>query len=230
MKSKKNLLLMALVALIALFFLFDLGRFFNLAFIKEQQSSFADLYSQRPAMVIATYFVMYVLITALSLPGAVIMTLAGGAIFGLVWGTVVVSFASTIGATLAMLAARYLLRDSIEGRFGKKLDEVNKGIEKEGGFYLFTLRLVPLIPFFVLNLLMGLTKMKTWTYFWVSQLGMFAGTVAYVNAGTEIARIDSLRSILSPGLLGSFVLLGLLPLLIKKVLDYVKAAGRVSPV
>ena len=222
MKSKKNLLLMALVALIALFFLFDLGRFFNLAFIKEQQSSFADLYSQRPAMVIATYFVMYVLITALSLPGAVIMTLAGGAIFGLVWGTVVVSFASTIGATLAMLAARYLLRDSIEGRFGKKLDEVNKGIEKEGGFYLFTLRLVPLIPFFVLNLLMGLTKMKTWTYFWVSQLGMFAGTVAYVNAGTEIARIDSLRSILSPGLLGSFVLLGLLPLLIKKVLDYVK--------
>ena len=222
MKSKKNLVLVALLILIALFFVFDLGRFFSLSFIKEQQGNFSALYEQSPVMVTAAFFAVYVLITALSLPGAAIMTLAGGASFGLVWGTVVVSFASTIGATLAMLAARYLLRDSIEGRFGKKLDEVNKGIEKEGGFYLFTLRLVPLIPFFALNLLMGLTKMKTWTYFWVSQLGMFAGTVAYVNAGTEIAKITSLRSILSPGLLGSFVLLGLLPLVIKKVLDYVK--------
>lgn len=222
MKSKKTLILVVLVVLIALFFVFDLGRFFSLAFIKEQQGNFSALYEQRPVMVTAAFFAVYVLITTLSLPGAAIMTLAGGASFGLVWGTVVVSFASTIGATLAMLAARYLLRDSIEGRFGKKLDEVNKGIEKEGGFYLFTLRLVPLIPFFALNLLMGLTKMKTWTYFWVSQLGMFAGTVAYVNAGTEIAKIDSLRSILSPGLLGSFVLLGLLPLVIKKVLDYFK--------
>ncbi|HOZ63343.1 MAG TPA: FAD-dependent oxidoreductase [Burkholderiaceae bacterium] len=222
MKSKKTLVLLVLLILIALFFVFDLGRFFSLAFIKEQQGNFSAVYEQRPALVTAAFFAVYVLITALSLPGAAIMTLAGGASFGLVWGTVVVSFASTIGATLAMLAARYLLRDSIEGRFGKKLDEVNKGIEKEGGFYLFTLRLVPLIPFFALNLLMGLTKMKTWTYFWVSQLGMFAGTVAYVNAGTEIAKITSLRSILSPGLLGSFVLLGLLPLVIKKMLDYVK--------
>ncbi|MFM2274165.1 MAG: Mercuric reductase [Pseudomonadota bacterium] len=222
MKSKKNLFLVVLLVLIALFFVFDLGRFFSLSFIKEQQGNFSALYEQRPVMVTAAFFAVYVLITSLSLPGAAIMTLAGGASFGLVWGTVVVSFASTIGATLAMLAARYLLRDSIEGRFGKKLDEVNKGIEKEGGFYLFTLRLVPLIPFFALNLLMGLTKMKTWTYFWVSQLGMFAGTVAYVNAGTEIAKITSLRSILSPGLLGSFVLLGLLPLVTKKVLDYVK--------
>ncbi len=222
MKSKKTLVLLVLLILIAIFFVFDLGRFFSLAFIKEQQGNFSAVYEQRPALVTAAFFAVYVLITALSLPGAAIMTLAGGASFGLVWGTVVVSFASTIGATLAMLAARYLLRDSIEGRFGKKLDEVNKGIEKEGGFYLFTLRLVPLIPFFALNLLMGLTKMKTWTYFWVSQLGMFAGTVAYVNAGTEIAKITSLRSILSPGLLGSFVLLGLLPLVIKKMLDYVK--------
>jgi len=222
MKSKKTLVLLVLLILIAIFFVFDLGRFFSLAFIKEQQGNFSAVYEQRPALVTAAFFAVYVLITALSLPGAAIMTLAGGASFGLVWGTVVVSFASTIGATLAMLAARYLLRDSIEGRFGKRLDEVNKGIEKEGGFYLFTLRLVPLIPFFALNLLMGLTKMKTWTYFWVSQLGMFAGTVAYVNAGTEIAKITSLRSILSPGLLGSFVLLGLLPLVIKKMLDYVK--------
>ncbi len=222
MSSRKIVVLVAFAGLIALFFAFDVGRFFSLAFIKEQQSAFAALYEQRPVMVTAVFVAIYVLITALSLPGAAIMTLAGGASFGLVWGTIVVSFASTLGATLAMLAARYLLRDSIESRFGQKLAEVNKGIEKEGALYLFTLRLVPLIPFFALNLLMGLTKMKTWTFFWVSQLGMFAGTVAYVNAGTEIAKITSLRSILSPGLLGSFVLLGLLPLVIKKVLDYVK--------
>ena len=222
MSSRKIVVLVAFAGLIALFFAFDVGRFFSLAFIKEQQSAFAALYEQRPVMVTAVFVAIYVLITALSLPGAAIMTLAGGASFGLVWGTIVVSFASTLGATLAMLAARYLLRDSIESRFGQKLAEVNKGIEKEGALYLFTLRLVPLIPFFALNLLMGLTKMKTWTFFWVSQLGMFAGTVAYVNAGTEIAKITTLRSILSPGLLGSFVLLGLLPLVIKKVLDYVK--------
>ena len=222
MKTNKSIALVALVALIALFFMFDLGRYFSLAFIKEQQSNFAALYDARPVFITIVFFAVYVLITALSLPGAAIMTLAAGASFGLVWGTIVVSAASTLGATFAMLAARYLLRDSIESRFGTKLNEVNKGIEKEGGLYLFTLRLVPLIPFFALNLLMGLTKMKTWTFFWVSQLGMFAGTVAYVNAGTEIAKITSLRSILSPGLLGSFVLLGLLPLVIKKVMDAFK--------
>jgi pyruvate/2-oxoglutarate dehydrogenase complex dihydrolipoamide dehydrogenase (E3) component/uncharacterized membrane protein YdjX (TVP38/TMEM64 family) len=222
MKNKKLLILVALLVLITLFFAFNLGRFFSLTFIKEQQSSFAALYDERPVFVTVVFFAIYVAITALSLPGAAIMTLAAGASFGLIWGTVVVSVASTLGATLAMLAARYLLRDSIQNRFGKKLAEVNKGIEKEGGLYLFTLRLVPLIPFFALNLLMGLTKMKTWTFFWVSQVGMFAGTVAYVNAGTEIAKIDSLRSILSPGLIGSFVLLGLLPLVIKKVLDFFK--------
>ena len=222
MKNKKIVILTALLIAFALFFVLDLGRYFSLEFIKAQQTSFAAAYAERPIAVTLIFFAVYVLITALSLPGAAIMTLAGGASFGLVWGTVVVSFASTLGATLAMLAARYLLRESIEKRFGSKLAEVNKGIEKEGGLYLFTLRLVPLIPFFALNLLMGLTKMKTWTFFWVSQLGMFAGTVAYVNAGTEIAKITSLRSILSPGLIGSFVLLGLLPLVIKKILDYVK--------
>ena len=222
MKNKKILILMAFIVLIALFFALNLGRFFSLDFIKAQQASFGAVYGEKPVLVTLVFFAVYVLITALSLPGAAIMTLAAGASFGLVWGTVVVSIASTLGATLAMLAARYLLRDSIEKRFGPKLAEVNKGIEKEGGLYLFTLRLVPLIPFFALNLLMGLTKMKTWTFFWVSELGMFAGTVAYVNAGTEIAKITSLRSVLSPGLIGSFVLLGLLPLVVKKVLDYFK--------
>ena len=220
MKNKKILILMAFIAVIALFIALDVGRFFSLAFIKAQQASFAALYDERPVAVTLIFFAVYVLITALSLPGAAIMTLAAGASFGLVWGTFVVSIASTLGATLAMLAARYLLRDAIEKRFGPKLAEVNKGIEKEGGLYLFTLRLVPLIPFFALNLLMGLTQIKTWTFFWISELGMLAGTLAYVNAGTELAKITSLRSVLSPGLIGSFVLLGLLPLVVKKVMDY----------
>ncbi len=222
MNTKKLFILLAVIAAAIAFFVFDLGRFFSLAYIKESQQSFSTLYNERPVFITAVFFAIYVAITALSLPGAAIMTLAAGASFGLVWGTVVVSFASTLGATCAMLISRYVLRDSIEKRFGAKLADVNKGMEKEGAFYLFTLRLIPLIPFFMLNVLMGLTKMKTLTFFWVSQLGMLAGTVAYVNAGTEIAKIDSLRSILSPGLIGSFVLLGLFPLLMKKVLDILK--------
>ena len=223
MNSRKLAVAVLLLAGVAAFFIFDLGRYFSLAFVKESQNSFAALYDQRPVMVTAVFFAVYVAVTALSLPGAAIMTLAAGAGFGLVFGTVLVSFASTIGATLAMLAARYMLRDSIQKRFGQRLAEVNKGIEKEGAFYLFTLRLIPVVPFFALNLLMGLSRMKTWTFFWVSQVGMFAGTVAFVNAGTQIAKIDSLRSILSPGLIGSFVLLGLLPLVVKRVLDFFKS-------
>jgi pyruvate/2-oxoglutarate dehydrogenase complex dihydrolipoamide dehydrogenase (E3) component/uncharacterized membrane protein YdjX (TVP38/TMEM64 family) len=222
MNKTKLLLLVALLAGVAAFFALDLGRYFSLTFVKESQAAFGALYAERPWTVTAVYFVVYVVITALSLPGAAIMTLAGGASFGLVWGTVVVSFASTLGATLAMLAARYLFQDGIQQRFGRKLAEVNARLDKEGAFYLFTLRLLPVIPFFMLNLLMGLTRMKAWTFFWVSQVGMFAGTVAYVNAGTQIAKIDSLRGILSPALLGSFVALGLLPLAVKKLLDMVK--------
>jgi len=222
MNKTKLLLLLALLAGVAAFFALDLGRYFSLAFVKESQAAFSALYVERPWTVTAIYFVVYVAITALSLPGAAIMTLAGGASFGLVWGTVVVSFASTLGATLAMLAARYLFQDSIQQRFGRKLAEVNARLDKEGAFYLFTLRLLPVIPFFALNLLMGLTRMKAWTFFWVSQVGMFAGTVAYVNAGTQLAKIDSLRGILSPALLGSFVALGLLPLAVKKLLDMAK--------
>ena len=223
MKNKKIWLLIALLVLVLLFFAFDLGRFFSLAFIKQQQASLAAQYAAAPGLVIGAFFLIYVAVTALSLPGAAIMTLAGGAIFGLVLGTVIVSFASSVGATLSMLAARYLLRDTVQGKFGTRLTDINKGVEKEGGFYLFTLRLVPLFPFFAVNLLMGLTKMKTWTFYWVSQLGMLAGTLAYVNAGTEIGKIESLKSILSPGLIGSFVLLGLFPLIAKKIVDIVKA-------
>ena len=220
--SRKLLIAILLLAGIAAFFALDLGRYFSLAFVKESQASLTALFKQRPVLVILVFFAVYVAVTALSLPGAAIMTLAGGASFGLVWGTVVVSFASTVGATLAMLAARYLFRDAIQARFGRRLDEMNRGFKKEGVFYLFTLRLIPLVPFFVLNLLMGLTRIRIWSYFWVSQLGMLAGTVAYVNAGTQIAKIDSLQSVLSPGLIGSFVLLGLLPLGINQVLGFVR--------
>ncbi len=174
---KKVLILVVIVAAVLAFFLFDLGRYFSLDFVKQSQSRFGQLFAQNPVLVTAAYFIAYVVITALSLPGAAIMTLAAGAAFGMVLGTVVVSFASTIGATLAMLVSRHVLRDTIESRFGRRLGEINKGIEREGAFYLFTLRLIPAIPFFVLNLLMGLTRMKTWTYFWVSQIGMLAGTV-----------------------------------------------------
>jgi pyruvate/2-oxoglutarate dehydrogenase complex dihydrolipoamide dehydrogenase (E3) component/uncharacterized membrane protein YdjX (TVP38/TMEM64 family) len=221
--NAKKLIPLTLLALgIAAFFAFGLGQYVSLDYIKHSQARFVSLYAQQPVLVTAVYFGVYVAVTALSLPGAVILTLAGGAIFGLVWGTVVVSFASTVGATMAMLAARTILRDSIEQRFGKRLAELNKGVEREGPFYLFTLRLIPAMPFFVLNLLMGLTRMKTLTYFWVSQLGMLAGTIVYVYAGTELGKVDSLGSVASPGLIGAFVLLGLFPLLTKKTLDAVR--------
>ena len=222
MDKKKVLILLALVLALIAFFSFDLPRFFSLASIKESQQTFDSLYRAKPVLVTLVFFSIYVVITALCMPGAAILMLVAGASFGLAWGTMVVSLASTLGATLTMLLGRYVFQSSIEKRFSAKLADVNRGIESEGAFYLFTLRMLPLIPFFALNLLMGLTKMKTWTFFWVSQLGMLAGTVAYVNAGTEIAKIDSLAAILSPGLLASFVLLGLLPLVFKKILDALK--------
>ena len=222
MSRKKLLLIAAVVALVVLFFGFDLGRFLSLDYIKQQQGAFAALYAAQPAVVIGAYFAIYVAVTALSLPGATIMTLAGGAIFGVLVGTLIVSFASSIGATLAFLVSRYALRDSVQSKFGSRLAEINKGIEKDGAFYLFTLRLVPLIPFFVINLVMGLTRLKTRTFYWVSQVGMLAGTVVYVNAGTQLSRVDSLRGILSPGLIGSFVLLGVFPIIAKKIVEAVQ--------
>ena len=223
MNKNKLALVVALAALIVAFFVFDLGRFFSLQYLKDSQAGFAALFAQRPATVIGVFFAIYVALTALSFPGAAVMTLAAGAIFGLVMGTVIVSFASSIGATLAFLAARFVLRDSVQARLGARLAEIDKGVAKEGAFYLFTLRLVPLVPFFVINLLMGLTAMKTRTFYWVSQLGMLLGTIVYVNAGTQLAKIDSLKGILSPGLVGSFVLLGVFPLIAKKILDAIRA-------
>jgi pyruvate/2-oxoglutarate dehydrogenase complex dihydrolipoamide dehydrogenase (E3) component/uncharacterized membrane protein YdjX (TVP38/TMEM64 family) len=223
MTRSRVLLLLALLAGVALFFALDLQRFLTLDYLKAAQGEFATLYAERPLTVIGAYFAIYVAVTALSLPGALIMTLAGGAIFGLWVGTLVVSFASSIGATLAMLAARYLLRDSVKRRFGARLAEIDRGVQRDGAFYLFTLRLVPALPFFAINLLMGLTAMKARSFYVVSQLGMLAGTLVYVNAGTQLAQITSLQGILSPGLIGSFVLLGLFPLVAKKIVDAVKA-------
>ncbi len=222
MDKKKITIALFFVVAVSVFLVFDLGRFFSLSYLKQSQAGFAALYDQKPALVIGAFFAIYVAVTALSFPGAAVLTLAGGAIFGLAVGLIVVSFASTIGATLAFLVSRFVLRDSIQAKFGNRLADINKGIEKEGAFYLFTLRLVPLVPFFVVNLLMGLTKMKAFTFAWVSQLGMLLGTAVYVNAGTQLAKIDSLKGILSPGLLGSFVLLGLFPLIAKKIIDTIK--------
>ena len=219
---RKILLLLVVLLGIVAFFAFGLDRYFSLAFLKESQASLAALREQQPLQLALGYFLVYVAVTALSLPGATIVTLAGGAIFGLGWGLLIVSFASSIGATLAFLTARFLLRDSVQARFGQRLAEMDQGIQKDGAFYLFTLRLIPVVPFFVINLLMGLTQMKAWTFYWVSQIGMLAGTAVYVNAGTQLGQLESLQGILSPGLLGSFVLLGLFPLIARRIVETVQ--------
>jgi pyruvate/2-oxoglutarate dehydrogenase complex dihydrolipoamide dehydrogenase (E3) component/uncharacterized membrane protein YdjX (TVP38/TMEM64 family) len=229
MSRSKLILILTALGLLAAFFVFDGGQYLSLAYLKSRQAELAALYESHPWKVAGVFFAVYVLVTALSLPGAVIMTLAAGAIFGLATGTLLVSFASSLGATLAFLASRYVLRDTVQARFGTRLADINKGVEKEGAFYLFTLRLVPLVPFFVINLLMGLTRMKASIFYLVSQLGMLAGTVVYVNAGTQLARIDSLRGILSPALLGSFVLLGVFPLVAKKIIDTLKQRKVYAP-
>jgi uncharacterized membrane protein YdjX (TVP38/TMEM64 family) len=207
---------------VAAFFYWDLGAYLTLDFIKASQQRFSALYESHQIVVIGSYMAVYILVTALSLPGAVVLTLAGGAFFGLLVGTAVVSVASTIGATLACLVARTLLRDWVQSRFGGKLQTFNEGMRREGGFYLFTLRLIPVFPFFVINLVMGLTAMRLTTFIWVSQLGMLPGTIVFVNAGKELAKIDSLSGILSPTLIGSFVLLGLFPITVKKLMQYLR--------
>jgi uncharacterized membrane protein YdjX (TVP38/TMEM64 family) len=222
MKSSRLLLLLLIVFAIGAFFYFDLQQFLTLDMLKSKQAELLDTWSTHPVRVTAIFGLIYIAVTGLSLPGAVILTLAGGAIFGLLWGTVIVSFASTIGATLAFLAARFLFRDSVMNRFGDRLTTINQGIAKEGAFYLFSLRLVPLFPFFIINLVMGLTTIKTTTFYWVSQLGMLAGTIVYVYAGTQLGKIDSLADIVSPGLLAAFVMLGIFTLLAKTLVNRIK--------
>ncbi len=217
MKLKKIVILIVIVGLVVAVKVFHLDQYLTLSYLKGSLDKFKTLYENHRLMVIAGYFVIYVLTTSLSLPGASPLGIAGGALFGFWTATVVVSFASSIGATLACFVSRFLLRDWIQNKFSDKIAKVNEGIEKEGAFYLFTLRLIPVFPFWMINLVMGLTKMSLIKFYWVSQIGMLPGTMVFVNAGKELAKIDSLRGILSPSLIISFTLLGIFPIAVKKL-------------
>ena len=220
---KKAILIVIIIGAIAAFRVFHLGDYLTLSYLREARNSFAGLYAERPVLVIVIYVVVYIVVTSLSLPGAAVMTLAGGAFLGLFTGTIAVSFASTAGATIACFVSRFILRDWVQSKFGDKLIAVNEGIEREGAFYLFTLRLIPVFPFWLINLVMGLTKMPLKTFYWVSQAGMLPGTIVYVNAGRELAKVNSLSDILSPGLVLSFTALGLFPIAAKKLLAIYRA-------
>jgi uncharacterized membrane protein YdjX (TVP38/TMEM64 family) len=212
---KKLAVLALIAAAITAWFYLDLGSYLQFDTLKQRVGELRAWYTDNPALAGLLYFVMYVAVTALSVPGAAVMTLAGGALFGFWYALLLVSFASSIGATLAFLVSRLLLRDWVQGKFGRQLRAFNAGFAKDGAFYLFSLRLVPIFPFFVINLLMGLLPIRTWRYYWVSQLGMFPATAAYVNAGTRLGELDSAAGIISPALLLSFVLLAMFPLLAK---------------
>jgi uncharacterized membrane protein YdjX (TVP38/TMEM64 family) len=219
---KKAILALVLIGAIAAYFAFDLGQYLSLENFKASQAEIVAAKDANPALYIAGFFLLYVAVTGLSIPGAAIMSLVAGALFGVVIGTLIVSFASTIGATLAFLSSRYLLRDWVQGKFGERLRAVDDGLEKDGAFYLFTLRLIPVFPFFVINLLMGLTRIKTGTFFWVSQIGMLPATIVFVNAGTQISRIESTAGLLSPTLIASFVALAFFPWAAKAIVAIVK--------
>ncbi len=222
--SLQKLVVLALIAsAIITFFAFDLSQYLSFSYLKENQLLLNNYYQANPVAASLGFFILYVISVALSVPGATLLTLMGGAVFGFVWGLILISFASTIGATLAFLASRFLLRDSVQNRFGSHLERINAGVEKEGAFYLFTLRLVPAFPFFMINLVMALTPIKTRTFYWVSQLGMLAGTAVYVNAGTQLGQLESVSGILSLPLIISFTLLGIFPLIAKKILTLLKA-------
>ncbi|HEX9922702.1 MAG TPA: FAD-dependent oxidoreductase, partial [Anaerolineae bacterium] len=219
---RKYFIAAVVVVAVSAYWIFDVHQYLSLEGIKAAQAQLDSWRSGSPFLAGLSFFALYIAVTSLSLPGAAVLTLAAGAFFGLLWGVVIVSFASTIGATLAFLVARFILRDSVQSRFGNRLQAINRGIEQEGAFYLFTLRLVPIVPFFIINLLMGLTPIRTWTFYWISQVGMLAGTIVYVNAGTQLVRIDSLSGILSPALMISFAVLGLFPLIGKKSVAWLK--------
>ena len=216
---KKAVIVGVLVILVVVFFQFDLGQYLTLDYIKSQQQNIDQFYAENRLLTLIGFFLLYVVITGASLPGAAVLTLVAGGIFGLLTGLILVSFASTIGASIAFLVSRYLFRDTVQNRFGPSLKAINDGIEKDGAFYLFALRLVPAFPFFVINLVMGLTTLRLWTFFWVSQLGMLAGTVVYVNAGTQLAQVESASGIFSGEIIFSFVLLAMLPFIGRKVVN-----------
>ncbi len=223
MLNKKLFLgIILLLLFLSIIFIFDFIEYFTLSSIQNSRELINSFYSENPIKTIILFFVIYLIITATSIPGAAVMTILAGALFGLILGTVIVSFASTIGATLAMLASRYLFNNYVHKKLPKVCKKVDKKIEEEGNFYLFSLRLIPLFPFFIINLAMGLTKIKAWNFFWVSQLGMLAGTIVYVNAGNELWKLTSVSGILSPSLIFAFVLLGLFPIVAKKFVEFTK--------
>ena len=218
---KKVILALVLLGALVAYFVFDLGQILSLENFKASQADIVAAKDANPVLYISGFFLLYVAVTGLSIPGAAIMTLIAGALFGVLIGTIIVSFASTLGATLAFLSARFVLRDWVQGKFGERLRAIDEGLEKDGAFYLFTLRLIPVFPFFVINLLMGLTRIKTRTFFWVSQLGMLPATIVFVNAGTQISRIESTAGLLSPTLIASFVALALFPWAAKAIVALV---------
>ncbi|OOF21155.1 dihydrolipoyl dehydrogenase [Salinivibrio proteolyticus] len=226
MPVKKILLGLVVVALVTLWFSLDLSQWLTLENAKAQQVALNDYIIENATIASLVFFVGYVVMTALSLPGAAVASLLGAALFGFWWALVLVSFASSIGATLAFLVSRFMLRDWVQAKFGNKLDTINRGIEKDGSLYLLTLRLIPIFPFFLINLVMGLTPFKTRTFYWVSQLGMLPGTAVYVNAGTQLAQIDALGDVVSPSVLGSLALLGIFPLLAKWVMAWITRRKR----
>ena len=222
MNKKKIIIVTLFITLVTLFFVFDFDEYFNLAYVKSQQEIINDYYSLNPVKTGLIFFISYVLITGVSLPGAGIMTLAGGTIFGFIWGTILVSFGSVFGATIAFLITRYIFHDYVQENFGKYLKPINHGIKKEGDLYLFTIRIVPIFPFFIVNILMALTPIKTLNFSLVSQIAMLIPTMVFVNAGTQLAHITSPRDVLSPELIVSFVLLGFFPYIGKRILSIIK--------
>ena len=232
-RGKKIILFLVIAGLAGAFFLFDLNRYFSLVSLKNELDTFRAFYENNKAMTMMLYMLIYIVMAGLSLPGATIMTLAGGAVFGTLTGTILVSFASTAGASIAFLLTRYIFRDFVEKKFSEKLAVINRGIKRQGGFYLFALRLVPIFPFFMINIIMGLTSMRTIVFFLISQVGMLPGTIVYVNAGTMLGRLNSVSGILSPGFILSFALLGVLPFIAKRFISWMgrsKAfSGYVKP-
>tara|TARA_R110002153_G_scaffold68547_8_gene182024 strand:+ start:6621 stop:8762 length:2142 start_codon:yes stop_codon:yes gene_type:complete len=222
MNFKRGILLVSIILLIAAFFIFDIGQYLTLESLKANQQELAEYIASNWLQAFIVYFLIYVTATALSLPGAIILTLGAGALFGLGFGLLLASFASTIGATLAFLVSRFLLRDWVKSTFSERIKAIDKGVEKDGPFYLLSLRLVPIFPFFVINLVMGVTSIKTVTYYLVSQVGMLIGTAVYVNAGTQLAEIEAVSDIASKELILSFVLLGIFPIIAKLILNFIK--------
>jgi len=227
-QTKRLVLVVALLCVIAALWILVPERYLSFVYLKSQQAQLSAMFVSDPWQTAGVFFLLYVVTVALSLPWATLLGLAAGAIFGLLWGTVLVSFASTLGATLAFLIARYLARDWVRSRFDERLAAIDRGLEREGAFYLFALRLVPLFPFFLINLAMGLTRMRAWTFLWVSQVGMLAGTAAYVNAGTRLAELESVSGLFSPGLLGSFALLGIFPLVARRLVEVLRRRRRLA--